>query len=47
MKERVATLIRLSPELKKQAESMAEADYRSFNQWVVLLIKKAVEESNG
>lgn len=37
-------MIRLSPEVRDRAMSLAKEDDRSFNSWVALLIKKAVEQ---
>ena len=43
-KKMSAVLLRLDPELKRQAEALAIVDDRSLNKWVIQLIKKAVQE---
>ena len=36
--------LRISPEIRQRAMELAKRDDRSFNSWVSLLIKKAVEQ---
>ena len=37
-------ILRLAPDVRDRAMAMANEDDRSFNSWVSMLIKKAVEQ---
>jgi len=44
MSKNISVIIRIPAEIKKQGEALAKEDERSFNNWVAILIKKAVNE---
>ncbi|MEY2976936.1 MAG: HicB family [Cyanobacteriota bacterium] len=46
-KKMSAVLLRLDPELKRQAEALAAVDDRSLNKWIVQALKKAVKEQSN
>jgi len=47
MSKNISVIIRIPAEVKKQGEELAKVDERSFNNWVALLIKRAVQEQSN
>ena len=45
-KNNVRTLISIPKEVKKQLEKLAEADDRSFNNYVAKVLKTHIDKSN-
>lgn len=44
-KETVATNIRFPSDLRKKAEELAEKDNRKLSNWLIKLVKEAIEKS--